>query len=406
MLHKRYLNYLQRNVFFKYNIIKFLELNKIGSNFSKIFQIVSTNHMCTTLGIQQCETVEEDIIENVKSFDPKLCKANYKRNEKVNAIYLFEENVARKFATLIASDLIKSSAATVEVNPGPCYLTKELLKAGVKKIYLFEENPIYHSSVEKLQGKYPNCLELKHVNLFKIKQFQSKHKYNVEETFKCFTEKKWEEEVYLNFVGIAMNKFFISFILLNTIYGNNIMKFGRVRFYLAVPPSMWQMLTFSDTDNYSYYTSKAILFQLLFNYEILGCVNRKAFFPKTRKIYKRKIEIDLYKDDDEFMYITKLEPKSNFYTDFIAQEDLKLFWLFLRHNLYSRKTRVIPELERWAPGCGEHLISYDYNIFTEFGQLKPLEFVKLFKLFVSLPNLNKIEYAIAIDSKQTNGKLG
>lgn len=40
---------------------------------------------------------------------------------------------------------------------------------------------------------------------------------------------------------------------------------------------------------------------------------------------------------------------------------------------------------KWIPGCGIRLIEKNYNIFTRFVDLTPLEFLKLHKDFTSWP---------------------
>lgn len=95
------------------------------------------------------------------------------------------------------------------------------------------------------------------------------------------------------------------------------------------------------------YTTKKVIFQLMFNYKLLGKLNRKVFLPWVRKVKAQKnksLNHKIKQMDYDEMYVTKLEPKANIYS-LLPQNDWIIFWYFLRHNLRKRSARVIPEME-------------------------------------------------------------
>lgn len=85
------------------------------------------------------------------------------------------------------------------------------------------------------------------------------------------------------------------------------------------------------------------MFNILFNYEIYGTLDRKAFIPqyKSKKAKRKKAT----KDDNSVLNVIKIEPKPDLFTLFKTKKNLIYFWHFVRYNFYKPKTRVIPTLE-------------------------------------------------------------
>lgn len=84
---------------------------------------------------------------------------------------------------------------------------------------------------------------------------------------------------------------------------------------------------------------------MMFDTELLGILDRKSFLPWPRqKKYKAKLAIERVKLDDTQIYVTRIEPKIDFYSQ-LSKKDWLIFWYFARHHLRKRTNRVIPELE-------------------------------------------------------------
>lgn len=82
----------------------------------------------------------------------------------------------------------------------------------------------------------------------------------------------------------------------------------------------------------------------MFDYQILGTLDRKAFLPwpkKKKSVKNISLEMKL---DYENIYVIKLEPKVDLYS-YLSQEDWITFSYFAKHHLQKRSSRVIPELE-------------------------------------------------------------
>lgn len=78
-------------------------------------------------------------------------------------------------------------------------------------------------------------------------------------------------------------------------------------------------------------------------------MNRKAFipWPKKKKRHanmRRNLNPLLEKENYEKLYVIKLEPKPDLYSEF-SQKDWRIFSYFVKHHMQKRCTRVIPALE-------------------------------------------------------------
>jgi hypothetical protein len=49
--------------------------------------------------------------------------------------------------------------------------------------------------------------------------------------------------------------------------------------------------------------------------------------------------------DPGVMYLVKIVPRKDFFQKVVSSDQIKPLWFFVRHNLISRKNRVIPQLE-------------------------------------------------------------
>ncbi|XP_032665348.1 dimethyladenosine transferase 2, mitochondrial isoform X2 [Odontomachus brunneus] len=308
-------------------------------------------------------------------------------NGRVGIIDSFSR-VAAEFVSIIIDDLLKDTCFVAELNPSVGMLTTELLKAGVPLIHLYEERKEFDSILKNLSDSYPGRLDRRRFNLFKMNTLMYLDKItNRDSMIKVFQgvkSKKWEDKC-MQVIGATSNMTFMRHIIYSLLFRNSFMTHGRTVFYMAVPPTMWNKYTCDNRQN----TTIKLLFQLMFNYKLLGKLKRKAFLPWLKKKRKKKIRSRESEILDEMdyneMFVVKVEPKIDIYSR-LSQEDWIKFWYFIRHTMYRRTNRVIPEIEKWIPGSGVRIIAQcSYTIFTEFGDLTPEEYLKLFKEFQSWP---------------------
>ncbi|XP_011136400.1 dimethyladenosine transferase 2, mitochondrial isoform X2 [Harpegnathos saltator] len=307
-----------------------------------------------------------------------------------NLLYLIDNHAAAEFASMIKDDLLKDTCFVAELNPGVGMLTTELLKADIPLIHLYEENKVFDPILDSLSYTYPGRLDRRRFNLLKINILlhidKITNRDEMQKVFQGVETKRWENTC-MQVIGMTSTMKFIRHVVYSLLFRNSFMTYGRTVFYMAISPTMWHKCTCDNKQN-TMYTTLKVLFQLMFDYKLLGKLKRKAFLPwpmkrkKKRRGHRNEILDEL---DYNEMFVVKLEPKGDMYS-ILSQEDWIIFWYFVRHTMRRRSNRVILEIEKWIPDSGVKIIAqFNHTIFTEFGDLTPDEFLKLFKEFQSWP---------------------
>jgi dimethyladenosine transferase 2, mitochondrial len=94
------------------------------------------------------------------------------------------------------------------------------------------------------------------------------------------------------------------------------------------------------------FRTSSVLFQLLFEYEIIDKFNEKDFIPwfLREKTSDRKIRKELLSIDKDLLYFVKIVPRQNL-LKFCPIENLTALWFFITQNFTKKTNRVIPQLE-------------------------------------------------------------
>lgn len=206
-----------------------------------------------------CDKEILDIINYIQKVNPDISdiiqllgkhrNISFKRAD-TTILHLIDKDTAAKYVSLIKNDLSKNMCYVAELNPGFGVLTRELLKAGVPLIHLYEGNLRLHKILEMICTKYPEKLKLissKYSNLFgKIRAFYDNKvteevtkKY--QESFKAIESKNWKDETYMQIIGACDSTHLFNFIIHSLIFRNGFMFYGRPVFYIAIPPSVWNV---------------------------------------------------------------------------------------------------------------------------------------------------------------------
>nr|XP_003702653.2 PREDICTED: dimethyladenosine transferase 2, mitochondrial [Megachile rotundata] len=310
------------------------------------------------------------------------------QRKKQTIIYLMNDEVAKQFVVLIKDDLLKNMKQVVEINPGLGLLTKELLQANVPFIHLYESNTQYSDSLNNLSEKFPNRLSLKIFNTCSLSKLLSDITVNTDDKLLSNIQKKKWEESCVQIVGATIQSAFIRNLIGCTIFQTSIMMYGRPTFYFAIPMSIYRKLVHPKRSTAIY-----IIFNTLFNLQIFGTVDRKAFLPQHKS--KNTKSSKLRTNEDCLLTVVKIEPKPDLFTLFKSRKDLIYFWHFVRHNFYKPSTKVIPTLEKIIPDCGVKLIAQNYNIFTQFSDLTPTQVYDLFFQLQSWPGFEESTFVLS-----------
>lgn len=204
----------------------------------------STNYLNIVKNDNNISIFSEYLQKNINpAYRQKIMQHYLKLSINNNNPFLINEKVSNHFATLIKDDLLLNMSYVVELNPGYGLLTKDLLEAGIEHIHLYENRSIFYSELYNLQKIFPNRIIITETNFLKISKLlyiPDKLKY-FNQLFNNVSKRKWEEQSYMQIIGTLVNSQFIRHIILSTIFQTGFMINGRIIFYFAISPSIWNV---------------------------------------------------------------------------------------------------------------------------------------------------------------------
>ncbi|XP_063231645.1 dimethyladenosine transferase 2, mitochondrial [Bacillus rossius redtenbacheri] len=214
------------------------------------------------------------------------------------------------------------------------------------------------------------------------------------------TRKEWTAaEPAMRIIGVLPSLTFAKHLMLSFIFQSGFMAYGRPELYLVMEPLLYTHLTCDGKSGFILYRTSSVLFQLIFEHQVLAKLPSKALFPwyvdKSRKKIPKFNKGP--KLDPEWVYLVKCVPRRDFYDTVVPQEQLQPLWFFIRQNMSSRHNRIIPQLERWIPGCGPRLIAKDVNIYSRFGDLSPRQILSTFRDFSGWPEYPACAFRASVE---------
>ncbi|KAJ8932073.1 hypothetical protein NQ314_014975 [Rhamnusium bicolor] len=276
-------------------------------------------------------------------------------------LYLICPSVAKTIVSHLMPTLnLNSNQIICETNAGLGLIATELLENGVKLVRLYESCPDFRLELKDFGTVYPGRVELFTKDIFHLDRYAYMDKQDranrVESLLKNVSKRSW-------------------------IDGNNV---KNIKCYQGV-------LSAGPQDNLFAYQNWTILFNLLFDYDLLDKFPRNLFLPwepPPSKTLQRYYPANL---DPDKMYLVKI----NFKKDIpVPMQNLLPLFYFVRQFYGKGTNRVIPTIEKWVPGCGLNIIlpklkHADYfeniNIFTKFRELTPEQILSVFKEMVNYP---------------------
>ncbi|XP_055536748.1 dimethyladenosine transferase 2, mitochondrial [Wyeomyia smithii] len=336
---------------------------------------------------------------------------------------------------------LSADALLAEVNPGPGLLTRELLKDGVQRLMLVEDDEQFEPVLRSLMATYRDVdWSLKVANFnghWRQVYYDSEDsRRKLQDLLEGMPRKRWKDEPNIRLFSIVDSTRFFKAMMGCLANQTGLFSRGRCEMVLVLPPLVYVQLTCTKAAGYAMYRQQSVMFQLLFEHELLGTIPRRHILPWAAKPPKRKIrsERQPYEQtqQDEW-YLMRIVPRKDLH-DFCLPDDLKLLRFFVYQHLISRTNRIIPALEKWIPYCGCRLIlnqNYvpsiasaadkdqqlpfylpkslplrrnDYpervTIFTKFGELTPSQILTIFNDFISWPEFRQSAFVQSAEQNQ------
>uniref|UniRef100_A0A1B0FHF6 rRNA adenine N(6)-methyltransferase n=1 Tax=Glossina morsitans morsitans TaxID=37546 RepID=A0A1B0FHF6_GLOMM len=366
-------------------------------------------------------------------------------NKKHNApthMYLANEETANLIDKQLDRFFKQSPCDTIlEINPGICLLTKKLLnrEKQFKKIVLIESTTHFVDRLQEMHYLYPDRVKFKQGDFLNIRKLVHMDKMDngsrVVELLSDLPCKEYHDDTNMILFGAVGCYQFFKHLLNSIMFGNSFLNLGRAEMYLIMPPPIYLHLTCNKDVGYLLYRSTSILFQILFEYRFIEYLPRDSFLPLQSEYFfnkRSKLKKILSVDADK-LYLTRIVPRRNLH-ELCSPEDLRALWYFVTQNCISRRNRIIPNLEKWIPGCGARLLVNNgkseqppqfytdeqlsklpefsppckvlsaadalppINIYTEFGDLNPNQMLALFRKFRTWPEYKESSFLASLES--------
>ncbi|XP_075147693.1 mitochondrial transcription factor B2 [Haematobia irritans] len=357
-------------------------------------------------------------------------------------MYLANEKTAGILDNLLGPYIRESPCDTVvELNPGIGLFTRKLLdrEQKFKKILLMEPMDYFMDNLQEMHSLYPDRVKVRHADLTNIWKLVYQDKMDsgtrVVELLRDIPRKKHNDDPNIIMVGAIGSYQFFKHLINSIVFQNSFLSMGRAEMYLILPPPLFLHLSCTNEIGLMIYRSTTILFQILFEHRFIARLPRNDFLP-TQAEYSSSKGSKLWRVhsiNPEDLYLVKIVPRKNIF-DFVALDDLPAMWYFIKQNCISRRNRIIPNLEKWIPGCGPRLIvnktrtiaskqlykdekkktlprysspcmtisNRDYypniNIYTQFGDLTPSQFLTLFSSFRNWPEYEESSFLASLEN--------
>ncbi|XP_037955596.1 dimethyladenosine transferase 2, mitochondrial-like [Teleopsis dalmanni] len=359
-----------------------------------------------------------------------------------DSMYIINEIAANIIDESIEPFLSNTQCKTaIEINPGLGLFTKKLLdrEKQFDNILLFESTDEFLSKQEELHVLYPERVKVKRgdfVNLSKI-VYQDKmdNGTRTEELLEHVPKMPYNEGINARIFGVVGSYNFFKSLINFLVFQNGLIAYGRYELFVVMPPPIYIHLTCSGDLGYMFYRATSILFQILFEYQYITKIPREYFIPpesQSKMNPKSKLH-RVNSINTDYLYLVKISPRQNL-NDFCSIADLPAMWYFIKQNCVSRRNRVVPNLEKWIPGCGIRVIAdasvperiefmypnedttklpeytnrcttmhcrdfhQNTNIYTQFGDLSGSQILALFTQFRNWPEYNECPFTASLES--------
>ncbi|XP_022216047.1 dimethyladenosine transferase 2, mitochondrial [Drosophila obscura] len=357
-------------------------------------------------------------------------------------MYVANAEAAQRIGQYLEPHLQQTSCDTVlELNPGVGHFTKHLLdrESQFRKIILLESMEYFMPRLQELHTLYPERVKVRQgdmVNLWKL-VFMDKmdNGVRVAELLHDVPQRAFNDDINMLVFGAVGSYSFFKHLINSLVFQTSLYNLGRCEMILAMPPPIYIHLTCNNDVGYLIYRSTTVLFQILFEHRFIAKVPREDFLPLQAE-YKLTKSSKLGKVraiNPEYLYLVKFVPRRNLH-ELCSPQDLVALWFFVKQNYVSRRNRIIPNLEKWVPGCGPRLIinpqasepilptypdespqklpqyttqgttmsTKDFfpgiNIYTQFGDLRPSQMLTLFTQFRQWPEYQESSFLASMEN--------
>lgn len=170
-------------------------------------------------------------------------------------------------------------------------------------------------------------------------------------------------------------------------YKNGLHSNGRMEFFMFLSGRQNLYLNAKPSSNLLYYRSATVLYNTVFDIEVLDSMNlREAFDISLKKIQNTHLSTNHPRSDlYNRVHLIKMTPKCDVFERFSPNTLLEYRFL-VKQCMQARTTVVIPFMERWFPNCKQDLYRMGFDMRKRFGDMTCNDLTKLYMYVSNRPD--------------------
>ncbi|CAG9821004.1 unnamed protein product [Phaedon cochleariae] len=326
--------------------------------------------------------------------------------ENAEHFYLICPEAAKQVVSLVLPSVDMSGHQLIaETNAGLGLISTELLENGVQRVRMYESCPDFRKELMNFNEVYPGRIELFTKDIFQLPRFayidNMDNANRVHSLLKNVPKRAWIDEPSMTIIGFISSLTFIKYLIKSLALQSGPISYGRIQLFAFMKHKDYAILTAGPEENLNVYQVVSILFNMLFDYELIQRFPRDIFLPWEHHSNKR-VYVKNHNHDE--IYLVKVNYKKDLP---VKIEQLLPLYFFIRQFYGKGNKKIIPTIEKWVPDCGRNIIvpTLDHemyfeniNIFTRFRELTPTQILSIFMEMVNNPTYKGSPFTAMIEN--------
>ncbi|KAJ8926122.1 hypothetical protein NQ315_009979 [Exocentrus adspersus] len=324
------------------------------------------------------------------------------------SLYLVCPKTAKTIASYVKAAFEENQDQIIaETNAGLGLIATELLDSGVRPVRLYEPCPDFRLELKDFGKVYTGQVELFTKDIFHLHRYsymdQRDSLNRVQTLLKNVPKKSWKDDPVMTIVGSMPRLTFLMYLVKCLCLQYDTARYGRFQMFAIIRPRHYAILNATKQDVLTAYQPWTVLYNLLFDYELLEKFPRKVFLPWETALRQTLLTRYPANLEPDKMYLVKINFKKELPLDV---EHLLKFFYYVKHFFGRGANRVIPVVEKWIPGSGLNImlpkLKHDdffdeVDIFTQFRELTPTQLLAVFKELLNYPSFANSPFTAMIE---------
>ncbi|KAF2352048.1 Ribosomal RNA adenine methyltransferase KsgA/Erm [Trinorchestia longiramus] len=377
-----------KNYCHRYNASKYLcgrDLSTQGKGISSKLGSADNKKLLTKAPLQFSEEAKSLIAQ---------CKDGFREGRPETRCTILDVSPATRVVSALLHDL-NDEDVILEINPGPGFLTRQLLERTKNKLILFEFRDFFR---DQLTSAFQSEIEEGRLvvsarNFHHFYAFYLHPKDYDEPLLRSLgmvrVQSQGDRRKVKVLGGITSRRFF-SRLLLCTMLNISIIERCDPTYYLYTTDELLKKFFAPfPFDGFRENFKRLILSNFAFQVDKIGVEKCNNFYP----LLKQTLQPSSQKIDYSIYHLIRIEPNWTFLNR-LSRTERELFTYFLQ-QLSNRPNQnlLIDTLEMWLPGIGIPLIDAGFNVFTFTAQLNMEDILLAYQIFRSHPNFSDCTFA-------------